>query len=332
VALVAAATGLLYLGLASWSDPGEVLAVIRGFPPRAAAEVGGLVLTGLALRAVRWQHYTRVLGLGLPGGPSVTAFVAGFAFTATPGKVGEVVKSVLLKRRFGTPVAATAASLLVERVTDLLAMLGLAVVGLIAGGAGGDASGGGGGESGWILLASALIFAAALAFLLSERLERLVLGILGRVRVLDRLTRGLPPLLGASRRLLAPVPLMVGLGLATAAWSCEAVALHVILDGLQSDVPLAGSFFMFAAASLLGVLSMLPGGLGGFEATMVVLLGRFDVPSSTAVAATLLFRLGTLWLVSLAGLVVLLAWMATHGRGARGVEATPDAEQPTTSR
>ena len=65
------------------------------------------------------------------------------------------------------------------------------------------------------------------------------------------------------------------------------------------------------------------GGLGGFEATMVVLLGRFDVASSTAVAATLLFRLGTLWLVSLAGLVVLLAWMVIHGRGTRGVEATP---------
>jgi uncharacterized membrane protein YbhN (UPF0104 family) len=332
VTLVAAAAGVLYLGLASWSDPRQVLEVVRGFPPRAAAWVGALVLAGLALRAARWQLYTRVLGLGLPAGPSVTAFVAGFAFTATPGKVGEVVKSVLLKRRFATPVSATAASLLVERVTDLLAMLGLAVVGLAAGGAGGAASDGPGRGSGWILLASALAFAAALAFLLSERLERLVLGLLGRVRALDRLTLGLPPLLDASRQLLTPIPLIVGLGLATAAWSCEAIALHVILDSLASEVPLAGSFFTFAAASLLGVLSMLPGGLGGFEATMVVLLGRFDVPSSTAVAATLLFRLGTLWLVSIAGLLVLFAWMIVHGRGERAVEPATDPERATRSR
>jgi uncharacterized protein (TIRG00374 family) len=325
VALVGAAAGLLYLGLASWSDPGQVREVVGRFPPRAAAGVGGLVLAGLALRAARWHLYTRRLELGLPVGPSVTAFVAGFAFTATPGKVGEVVKSVLLRRRFGTSVSATAASLLVERVTDLLAMLGLAVVGLVAGGAGRQGAVGG---SGWILFGGALAFAAALAFLLSARLERRVLGLLGRVRALDRLTRGLPPLLDASRRLLAPVPLIAGLALAVAAWSCEALALHVILDALWTDVPLAGSFFLFAAASLLGVLSMLPGGLGGFEATMVVLLGRFDVPSSTAVAATLLFRLGTLWLVSLAGLVVLLAWMSVYGRGERGGEAIPTEQAP----
>ena len=107
-------------------------------------------------------------------------------------------------------------------------------------------------------------------------------------------------------------------------WSCEALALHVILEALRSEVPLAGSFFLFAAASLLGVLSMLPGGLGGFEATLVVLLGRFDVPTSTAVAATLLFRLGTLWRVSLAGLVVLLAWMVIYGRGERALESATD--------
>ena len=248
----------------------------------------------------------------------MTAFVAGFAFTATPGKVGEVVKSVLLKRRFGTSLSATAASLLVERVTDLLAMLGLAVAGLAAGGAGGSGVGAESRDgSGWVLVAGALAFAAAIAFLLSERLERLVIGGLGRVRALDRLTRALPPLLGASRQLLTPFPLVAGLALAGAAWSCEALALNVIFDALHAEVPLAGAFFAFAASSLLGVLSMLPGGLGGFEATMVVLLGRFDVPSSIAVAATLLFRLGTLWLVSLVGLVVLLLWVLVHGRGAR---------------
>ncbi len=108
---------------------------------------------------------------------------------------------------------------------------------------------------------------------------------------------------------------MVGLALATAAWSCEALALGLILDALGVEVPRAGAFFAFAAASLLGVLSMLPGGLGGFEATMVILLGRIGVTRSTAVAATLLFRLGTLWLVSFLGLLVLACWMLVYGRG-----------------
>ena len=275
--LVAGAAFLLYLGLASWSDPGAGDGRGTGFSPRAAAAAGALVLLGLALRAARWQLYTRVLGLGIPAVPSVFAFVAGFAFTATPGKVGEVVKSFLLKRRFGVPVSSTAASLLVERVTDLLAILlarrdrprsaaGWAAAALALGPEDGSA---------WVLVAGAARPRAR---------DRVPAPCAAATRVADRartgcpglarLSRALPSLLDASRQLLTPVPLVVGLALAVAAWSCEALALGLILDALGAEVPRAGAFFAFAAASLLGVLSMLPGGLGGFEATMVILLGR----------------------------------------------------------
>jgi glycosyltransferase 2 family protein len=332
VALVAGAAALLYLGLASWSDPGQVMAVMRRFPPRSGALVVGLVLLGLALRAVRWHYYVRTLEIGVPAMPSVLAFVAGFAFTATPGKVGEVVKSFLLRRRFGARVSQTAGTLVVERVTDLLAVLILAAVGLDRGlgmGSGRIAGSSAGGDVGpavaasdgwawnggsWVLGASALVLAAALVFLLSARLQAVFLAGLARVPGLRRPSRNLPALLDSSRRLLTPARLTAGLALATAAWSCEALALHAILQALGAGVPRAGAFFAFAAASLLGVLSMLPGGLGGFEATMVVLLGQLAVTSSTAVAATLLFRLGTLWLVSVLGLLVLGGWMVVYGR------------------
>ena len=334
VALVAGAALLLYFGLASWSDPGEVMAVVRGFSPRTAAAVAGLVLLGLALRALRWHLYTRVLGLGIPAGPSIVAFVAGFAFTATPGKVGEVVKSFLLKRRFGVPVASTAASLVVERVTDLLAMLALAAGGLAAGGldAGGSAVGLDD-ASAWVLIAGVLALGVAMAFLMHARFQRAVLGVVARVPGLARLARALPPLLDSSRQLLTPAPLVVGLALAIAAWSCEALALDRILDALGAEVTVGRAFFAFAAASLLGVLSMLPGGLGGFEATMVVLVGRgAAVDKSTAVAATLLFRLGTLWLVSLLGLLVLLGWMLIYGRGEAASDELVDPSEATGSR
>jgi uncharacterized membrane protein YbhN (UPF0104 family) len=238
-----------------------------------------------------------------------------------------VVKSFLLKRRFGVPMAGTAASLVVERVTDLLATLVLAVGGLAGGGLGGRGLALGlDTGSAWVLIVGALALALALAFLLQARLQRAVLRALGRVPGLARLTRTLPPLLASSQKLLTPLPLVLGLALAVAAWSCEALALHVILGTLGAEVALAGAFFAFAAASLLGVLSMLPGGLGGFEAAMVVLLGRLAVEPSTAVAATLLFRLGTLWLVSLLGLVVLAGWMLIYGRVDRAASTVAQSE------
>ena len=303
VGVVAAAAAILYWGLASWSDLGSVAAVMRTFPAPAVAAVAGLVLAGLALRAARWQYYVHVLALGIPAGPSLLAFVAGFAFTATPGKAGEIVKSFLLRRRFGARVSQTAGTLVVERVTDLLAVLLLAVAGMQAGV----------GQE-WVLAVSALALAGAIALLLSRRLQDAAVRFLGALPVLGRVTGALPALLESSRALLAPGRLATGLGLAVAAWSCEALALGVVLDALGAAVPLGGAFFAFAAASLLGVLSMLQGGLGGFEASMVLVLGELGAPPAAAVAATLLFRLGTLWAVSLLGLAALGLWLAVFGR------------------
>lgn len=52
----------------------------------------------------------------------------------------------------------------------------------------------------------------------------------------------------------------------------------------------------FAAATALAAISFLPGGAGSFEAAMVVVLVRRDVPFEAALAATLIFRGLTFWL------------------------------------
>ncbi|MHB8648342.1 MAG: lysylphosphatidylglycerol synthase transmembrane domain-containing protein [Thermomicrobiales bacterium] len=52
----------------------------------------------------------------------------------------------------------------------------------------------------------------------------------------------------------------------------------------------------FVVATALAAISFLPGGAGSFEAAMVVVLVRRDVPFDAALAATLIFRGLTFWL------------------------------------
>jgi len=52
----------------------------------------------------------------------------------------------------------------------------------------------------------------------------------------------------------------------------------------------------FAAATALSAISFLPGGAGSFEAAMVVVLARREIPFEAALAATLIFRGLTFWL------------------------------------
>ena len=56
--------------------------------------------------------------------------MSSFAFTATPGKSGEIVRSFLLKEEFGIPLEPTLVALLMERFTDMLSVLFLIILNL----------------------------------------------------------------------------------------------------------------------------------------------------------------------------------------------------------
>jgi phosphatidylglycerol lysyltransferase len=69
----------------------------------------------------------------------------------------------------------------------------------------------------------------------------------------------------------------------TVAWSCLAAA------GAPTGPGIFLSAFAFAAA--LGILSLIPGGIGVFDASLLVMLSRAAVPVESAAAGLLIFRL-----------------------------------------
>src|SRR5580698_4462665 len=75
-------------------------------------------LLNYAFRIVRWQRYLARLGHSLPLGFTGLTYVAGFAFTVSPGKVGEMARARYYSR-FGISVAHVGAAFFVERLMDL---------------------------------------------------------------------------------------------------------------------------------------------------------------------------------------------------------------------
>ena len=67
----------------------------------------------------------------MPWRINLAVYFSGFALTTSPGKLGETLRSLLLKPH-GVPASASLAAFLAERVSDLLAILVLAAVGLWA--------------------------------------------------------------------------------------------------------------------------------------------------------------------------------------------------------
>ncbi|HEY2925176.1 MAG TPA: lysylphosphatidylglycerol synthase transmembrane domain-containing protein [Candidatus Eisenbacteria bacterium] len=85
----------------------------------------------------------------------------------------------------------------------------------------------------------------------------------------------------------------------------DAATLRAMLLGLGVTVSAEVVFASFVLASAIATVSLLPGGVGPFEAGSVGTLRLLGVPLEVSVAATLLLRGFTLWLPMLPGL-----WLA----------------------
>jgi uncharacterized membrane protein YbhN (UPF0104 family) len=193
---------------------------------------------------------------------------------------------MLLRSQHKISLAQGAGVLLIERLGDLFAVIVLAIGGLTF----------------FVDLSSyvvASVFAIGAVVLIAANIVLTHAQAIPKVRVL----------LDAVQLLLRPLPLIIGGGIALAAWSCEALAFHFLVTRLGiAGSPLI-SLSIYGLSNLAGALSMLPGGLGGFEAVMVLLLTRLFSPTSLATVTVVIFRLCTLWLFSLVGIIFMLAWI-----------------------
>lgn len=94
----------------------------------------------------------------------------------------------------------------------------------------------------------------------------------------------------------------------------DAGTLFACLRALGTAPSFGTCFIALIMASIVVTLGPIPLGLGSFEATSVGTLHLLGVPFEAAFAGTMLFRLLTLWLPLLPGLVLVRGAMRKRGR------------------
>ncbi len=243
-----------------------------------------LSLVNYGLRFARWQLYLYRLGHAVPWWPSLRIYLAGFALTTTPGKAGEAFRSVLLKR-WSVPYSDSIAAFFSERLSDLLAIVILTLLGLTIYPAARP------------LIYIGLTLSILFLILLSSR--TLLLSLQGRVvRIAGKARKAAGhvfTVLLQAQRCHHPRLLVLTTVLSVAGWLAEAFAFYLILHWVGAEVSFTFAAFVFALSMLAGALSFTPGGLGSTEGVMAALLIFQGVGSPEAIGATLLIRVTTLW-------------------------------------
>lgn len=256
-----------------------------------------LALANYVLRFLRWQVYLRMQKVSVPLASSAIVFGAGLSLSITPGKLGELVKSLLLRDMHDVPAPRTAPIVVAERVGDLIALLALAVLGVALYGV----------DPTLVVVAGGVIF-VGLVLLAWPTPTRALVNLATSPARLRKLRAPLHETIAGLASLCAPLPLVGTVLIAIPAWGCECLGFAVICNAFPgAHVDLGLATVIYAGTTIAGALSFLPGGLGVTEGAMTLALveGASRLDPSTAVAATLLTRIATLWFAVGIGVILL---------------------------
>lgn len=316
---------LVIAGLGLFTDLGNLGKSLSAFNWALIPAILGLTLFNYVLRFVKWDYYVHLVSdRPVSKQDSALVFYSGFTMVMTPGKVGELLKAYLLRQVNGTPLMVSSPIVIAERMSDGIAMMLLAVVGfallLIFGGATGAA------DFFWPILALVLVGYAAIIIVARNRaLADRIFTWLERYQFIAKRMHNIRALFESSNRLLSPRALFIASSIGFVSWAGECLAFFLVMLGLGFAPSWNLVFivtFILGATSIAGAASGLPGGLGvadaGIAGLLIVLVAppfvTTTISRDTAIAATLLIRIATLWFGVLVGLVFMLLFHLKFGK------------------
>jgi uncharacterized protein (TIRG00374 family) len=289
ITLVLAA--MAFTTLAMWGDVSRAWPSLARFPWLLLPAIMIFGFLNDFIKFLRWDIYLKKMGILITRGRSLQIFLTGLSMSATPGKVGFLLKSQLLKTETGHGLIATSPVVVAELYMDLIGLCIITLTGLSMLG-----------NTPWVVLLCALPLAG-----LIPAVSEGFISLLSRIPVLKNKAGTLRTALDDMFGLFGPRLLAASLAITLAAWISEGIALHLILSGLGFEMGIMKATVIFSFSTLVGVLSFLPGGLVVTDASLMGLLLQSGVPSAHAAVAAMMARICTLWLsVSIGSLFLVI--------------------------
>ena len=99
--------------------------------------------------------------------------------------------------------------------------------------------------------------------------------------------------------------LLYGIPLSFLIWGLEIFRVYVVFLALNINAPLEIIAAVFVISTLIGMIPLLPGGLGAVDGMMILLYSYAGIPPSVSAAATIVERLISFWMTTILGVAVL---------------------------
>jgi len=283
---------IAFAAVGMWGDISTARGALKGFPWYMIPAIAFFGFMNDMIKFGRWHIYLKKLGFSITLKQSLVIFISGLSMSATPGKIGLLIKSQMLKKVSNRSFISSTPVIAAELYMDMIALsiISILAVGFFAKGV-------------WIAALLCILPLCAL----NQRFSDFTIGLLERIPAIRERSHELKKAVDDMFRLFGFKTLITAFTITMIAWTSEGVALTLILKGLGFDMGVIKSTVIFGFSTLIGVISMLPGGLVVTDAGLMGLLIHESIPNTAAAVATIMARIFTLWLAVATGSMVLLA-------------------------
>lgn len=271
----------------------------------AAADAWDLALAALfslliySGRFLKWQIFLHVLHVDIPRRMSLRIFLCGISMGITPGKLGEVLKSYLLKLEARVDFSRTAPTVIAERLTGVVGCFLLCCSAFVISE----------GTAWYQVLAAVAAVLCALAGILLFRSPFFARWFRRGVAYLPFLRQkreAVSEMYDSLAEILSPGIFLLCVFVSICYWSMECLVFVFVLRAFAVQLPLAEAVLSLTALSLGSGITFLPGSIGALEGGMIGFLAYQGVSMATAGCVALLHRFFAMWLYVGIGALLLL--------------------------
>ena len=249
----------------------------------------------ISLKYFRWSYYIGVLRLNISAKDSILVFTSGLLMSITPGKVGELLKSFLIKDKYKIPISLSSPIIISERIVEFIALLILGLFGLLLYTFGTE-----------YLVLILTIIASLIIIVITNRFQNYFFQIVIKFSKSEEIKADIKVFKSSLKILFEKIHLIKMLLLSIITWIIECFAFYIIISGLIGNQSIVWAVFSYTVAIFIGAISMLPGGIGTTEGALIYILAQKQILDSDALLITLFIRIITLWIPVIIGFISLL--------------------------
>ena len=244
---------------------------------------------------IKWNFLLKNCEIEVPLAKSLAVFLSGIAFDITPGKIGALMKSQILKTSSNIPRTKTAAIVLVEKVYDLIGAILASIIGIIILG-----------MDFYLIIIAILALAVIFFFMFYRPASEIFFKRITKTKFFSKYVDNMSEFHTIVQKSTNVKAATVCILLGVTYWFIISSAAYYTLIAFDVNVlDYLTVLAIYTTSILLGAISFVPAGIGVAEGSIAGLFTLNGIDVSTALILSVMIRVLTLWFSVCVGFIAL---------------------------